>query len=85
MPYLIVGTDRVGVVPESAIRLFPADNGIVAVELPFCRGQLVESLWWHPLHEHDPAHTWLRRTAAEAGRLVTASTGQTASSGTPRT
>ncbi|MET9819376.1 MULTISPECIES: LysR family transcriptional regulator [unclassified Streptomyces] len=83
MPHLIAGTDRVGMVPGNAIRLFPPDSGIVAVELPLCSGRLVESLWWHPLHEHDPAHTWLRRTAAEAGRLVTASTARTAPAGPP--
>ena len=83
MPYLIAGTDRVGVVPESAIRLFPPDSGTVVVELPFGGGWLVHSLWWHPLHEGDPAHVWLRRTAAEAGRMVAASTAPTVPTGTP--
>ena len=40
-------------------------------------GPLVESLLWHPLHERDPAHTWLRKIAAEAGHLVAASTAET--------
>ncbi|KOV61229.1 LysR family transcriptional regulator [Streptomyces sp. NRRL WC-3618] len=85
MPYLIAGTDRVGVVPESATRLFPSDSGTVVVELPFGGGRLLYSLWWHPLHERDPAHLWLRRTAVEAGRMVAASTAQTVPTGTPHT
>lgn len=72
MPYLIAGTDRVGVVPERATRLFPADSGTVVVDLSFGLGHLLESLWWHPVHDRDPAHIWLRRTAAEAGQLVAA-------------
>ncbi|UUU36610.1 LysR family transcriptional regulator [Streptomyces sp. CA-210063] len=84
MPFLIAGTDRVGVVPERAARLFPVDSGTAVVELPFGRGRLVESLWWHPLHDRDPAHVWLRKTAVEAGRLVAADTAQSASHDTPQ-
>ncbi|UUU26405.1 LysR family transcriptional regulator [Streptomyces sp. DSM 40750] len=83
MPFLIAGTDRVGVVPERAARLFPADSGTSVVELPFGRGRLVESLWWHPLHERDPAHIWLRATAAEAGQLVAAGTAEAVHHDTP--
>ncbi|KFG03960.1 MULTISPECIES: LysR family transcriptional regulator [Streptomyces] len=70
VPHLVAGTDRVGVVPERAARLFLADTGTVVVDLPFEAGPLVESLWWHPLHEREPAHMWLRQMASEAGRLV---------------
>ncbi|MEV6001469.1 LysR family transcriptional regulator [Streptomyces griseomycini] len=76
MPFLVAGTDRVGVVPERAARLFPADSGTVVVELPFRLGHLAESLWWHPIHDRDPAHMWLRKAAAEAGRLVAADSQQ---------
>ncbi|MER5221724.1 LysR family transcriptional regulator [Streptomyces flaveus] len=72
MPYLIAGTDRVGVVPERAARLFPAGSGTTVVELPFGAGRVVESLWWHPVHDRDPAHIWLRKTAATVGQLVAA-------------
>ncbi|MFF9808414.1 LysR family transcriptional regulator [Streptomyces coeruleorubidus] len=72
VPHLVAGTDRVGVVPERAARLFPADADTVLVDLPFEAGPLVESLWWHPLHEREPAHMWLRKMASEAGQLVAA-------------
>jgi len=70
VPHLVAGTDRVGVVPGRAAHLFPADGGTVVVDLPFEAGPLVESLWWHPLHEREPAHMWLRKIASEAGQLV---------------
>jgi len=40
------------------------------VDLPFELGVLVETLWWHPLHERDPAHTWFRQMTARAGRMI---------------
>ncbi|GAA3998651.1 MULTISPECIES: LysR family transcriptional regulator [Streptomyces] len=83
MPYLIAGTDRVGVVPERAARLFSAASGTAVLELPFGGGRLVESLWWHPMHDRDPAHIWLRKTAAEAGRLVAAGRAEAVHHDTP--
>lgn len=70
VPFLIAGTDRVAVVPERTTRLFTPDSGTAVVDLPFTVGPLVESLWWHPLHEREPAHLWLRKMASEAGRLL---------------
>jgi len=70
VPHLIAGTDRLSLVPERVTRLFAKDSGTVVVDLPFELGVLVETLWWHPLHERDPAHTWFRQMTARAGRMV---------------
>ncbi|WP_373312209.1 LysR substrate-binding domain-containing protein [Streptomyces aurantiogriseus] len=57
MPYLVAGTDWVGIVPERAVPRFPADGGTAVVELPFRTG-MVESLWRrsgrHPAHGGRP-------------------------------
>ncbi|WP_128381325.1 hypothetical protein [Streptomyces cavernae] len=63
--------------PERAARPAPSGSGRTVVDLPFGVGPLVESLLWHPLHERDPAHIWLRKIAAEAGHLVAVSTAET--------
>ncbi|MFD5258294.1 LysR family transcriptional regulator [Streptomyces bobili] len=70
VPHLVAGTTRLGLMPERAARLHSPANGTVVVDLPFELGILVETLWWHPMHDRDPAHTWLRQTAARAGQLV---------------
>ncbi|MET9793790.1 LysR family transcriptional regulator [Streptomyces canus] len=71
VPYLVAGTDRIGLLSERVTRLHHAAAADVAVvDLPFEIGVLVESLRWHPVHERDPAHAWLRQTAAEAGRMI---------------
>jgi hypothetical protein len=67
----------VGVLPERAARPAPSGSGTTVVDLPFGMGPLMESLLWHPLHERDPGHIWLRKIAAEAGHLVAASTAET--------
>ena len=70
VPYLVAGTDRIGLVPEQVARLHPR-SAVTVAELPFELGHLVESLWWHPIHERDSAHIWLRRMASRAGQLIT--------------
>lgn len=58
IPPVIVGTDLIGVVPR---RLVEHDTeATVAVPTPFSSVPLVEKLWWHPAHTHDPAHQWFR-------------------------
>ncbi len=70
VPHLVRGTDRIGLMPERVARLHPADQGVTIADLPFELGDLLESLWWHPAHERDPAHIWLRHMATRAGRTV---------------
>ncbi|MFF4490126.1 LysR family transcriptional regulator [Streptomyces sp. NPDC001544] len=72
VPHLLAGTDRLSLVPERIARLFALQGKTSVVDLPFELGVLVETLWWHPMHERDPAHIWLRQIAARAAQLVTA-------------
>jgi DNA-binding transcriptional LysR family regulator len=71
VPYLVAGTDRIGLMPEQAARLHTG-AAVSVVDLPFELGHLVESLWWHPIHGRDPAHIWLRQMASRAGQLISA-------------
>jgi DNA-binding transcriptional LysR family regulator len=60
LPSIIAGTQLVGVVPARlAARLGPT-TGTIAVPAPFGRVEIIETLWWHPSHNSDPAHAWLR-------------------------
>ncbi|MEH3131004.1 MAG: LysR family transcriptional regulator [Mycolicibacterium neoaurum] len=70
VPYLVAGSGRIGLMPERVARLEAAKHDIVVVEPPFDLGYLVESLWWHPINERDPAHIWLRQLAAKAGQII---------------
>ncbi|WP_221936905.1 LysR family transcriptional regulator [Mycolicibacterium sp. 018/SC-01/001] len=70
VPYLVAGSDRIGLMPERIARLEASKHDIVVTETPFDLGYLVESLWWHPVNERDPAHIWLRQLSARAGQII---------------
>jgi DNA-binding transcriptional LysR family regulator len=72
IPHLISGTDRIGLMPERVARLSSSQGAVSVAEIPFELGILVEALWWHPMHERDPAHRWLRQVAVRAAERVDA-------------
>ncbi len=69
LPAIVAGTDMVAVVPKRlADRLGPA-TGTIGVEAPFGEVPIIETLYWHPVHNSDPAHVWMRNHLIEhAGR-----------------
>lgn len=67
VPHLVARSDRIGLMPERAARLV---GGVEVPAIPFELGVLVEALWWHPMHDRDPAHQWFRRIAVRAARRL---------------
>ena len=60
MPLIIDGTDLVGIAPKRlAKQVLEKDSNVVAVEAPFGRIDLYQTLWWHKSHKTDDAHAWL--------------------------
>jgi len=72
VPHLVAGTDRIGLMPARAARLASAGSAVTLAAAPVELGILVEALWWHPMHERDPAHRWLRQVAVRAAEQVDA-------------
>jgi len=70
VPHLVAGSGRVGLMPERVARLAAATEGVAIVDAPFELGLLVEALWWHPVHERDPGHKWLRQAAVRAAQTL---------------
>lgn len=68
MPFLIAGTDRIGLVPAMIARRMPAFADVQTVPCPFPVNDLVESLWWHERHDQDPGHRWFRSMLVRAAR-----------------
>jgi DNA-binding transcriptional LysR family regulator len=64
IPLTITGTDLIGVVPRRLVEYNAAVTGTVAVPTPFPAVELIQRLWWHPAHAHDPGHEWFRDLAA---------------------
>ena len=66
MPFLIAGTDRVGLVPAMLARRLPALADVRVIACPFPVADLVECLWWHERLDDDPGHRWFRSLLARA-------------------
>lgn len=67
IPALIGGTHRIALVQERLARSLAPQAGARIMECPYEPVPLREAMWWHPVHTHDAAHTWLRDTAARVG------------------
>ncbi|SDT09384.1 LysR family transcriptional regulator [Actinoplanes derwentensis] len=66
LPALIAGTDRVALIQRQLGAAMAESGRVRMVECPFPTAPVVEAMWWHPGHENDPAHRWLRRCFADA-------------------
>ena len=70
LPFVVAGTDLVAVVPERLARRVAGSAGVVVVEPPFGKIDLIEAVWWHPTRSGDQALRWLRSiVAGVAARL----------------
>ncbi|WP_188187831.1 LysR family transcriptional regulator [Nonomuraea sp. SYSU D8015] len=70
LPALVAGTRRVALIQRRLAHLLHGLAPVRVLPCPFEAVPVQEALWWHPLHTHDAAHTWLREMAARvAGRL----------------
>ena len=81
MPFLIAGTDRIGLVPEMLARRLPALADVRVIDCPFPVADLVECLCWHERLDDDPGHRWFRSLLARAAVAAQISHASDATSG----
>lgn len=72
MPHFISGTNRLGLLQAGLAPLAKQVSGIRILEAPFDATPVVNALWWHPVHNRDPEHAWMRGIFEEAAREVDA-------------
>ncbi|GHE90165.1 LysR family transcriptional regulator [Amycolatopsis deserti] len=70
LPHLVAGTERIGLIQGHLAARLSGVDGVRVLPCPFEPVPLVEALWWHPMHEDDPEHRWMREVFAEAGRAL---------------
>lgn len=66
LPRFISGTKRLGLIQSSLADFALGTPGIRLFEPPFDATPVLNALWWHPVHERDPEHAWMRGIFAEA-------------------
>ncbi|MGY4857259.1 LysR family transcriptional regulator [Cryobacterium sp. AP23] len=74
LPEFIAGTKRLGLLQAHLAPFALRDPRIRVLDCPFEATPLTNALWWHPVHQRDPEHMWMRDLFAEAGRRLTAET-----------
>ncbi len=72
LPAFIAGTRRLGLVQSRLAPYVAAHAGVRVVAPPFEPTPIRNALWWHPVHDRDPDHLWMRSLFAEAGRELAA-------------
>ncbi len=57
----VAGTGRLALVQAGLLRHLGDEGGIRVLEPPFDATSIINALWWHPIHTHDPEHAWMRQ------------------------
>jgi len=70
LPSFVVGTTRLGLVQAALAPEIGRLPGIRILEPPFDATPTANALWWHPVHERDPEHAWMRSLFRDAAREV---------------
>jgi DNA-binding transcriptional LysR family regulator len=60
IPSVLIGTDMISVVPRRLAERFMPGTSLVMVPAPFGHVPIIENLLWHPSHNIDSSHVWLR-------------------------
>ncbi|HLS49291.1 MAG TPA: LysR family transcriptional regulator [Actinomycetaceae bacterium] len=72
LPLFVAHTERLAIVQRMLVPLVTQMAEVAVHELPFTPTPLISALWWHPIHDHDPEHAWLREVFQRAGRELQA-------------
>jgi DNA-binding transcriptional LysR family regulator len=73
VPGLVAGSERIALLQRRLVELLPLNIGLRALPPPVEVGQLVEAMWWHPVYDDDPEHTYLRNLVVRATELAVGS------------
>ncbi|MEU3270054.1 LysR family transcriptional regulator [Saccharomonospora sp. NPDC006951] len=79
VPLLVRGTDRAGLVPRGIADRLTGSGEVRIVELRGEPTRFVESAVWHPVHERDAGHQWLRHCMSSVAELAGATPAATGS------
>ena len=66
------GTNRIALIQAALVPFALRVGGIRILPLPFDATPLVNALWWHPVHNRDSEHEWMRGLFKEAADIVAA-------------
>lgn len=65
---LVVGSDRLALVPRRLLDVPGMQEGLIAHPCPVDLGRLAQAMWWHPVYTDEPEHRFLRHLVLRAAR-----------------
>jgi len=72
LPHFVVGTNRIALIQAALVPFALRVGGVRILPLPFDATPLVNALWWHPVHNRDSEHEWMRELFKDAAGIVAA-------------
>lgn len=75
IPGLVRGSDRVALLQRRLADRIAPGSGVRVLPCPYEAGELVEAMWWHPIHDDDPDHRYLRDLITRAATAATSTPG----------
>ncbi|MDN3310910.1 LysR family transcriptional regulator [Microbacterium oryzae] len=74
--HFVEGTDRLGLVQSALAPIVERSARVRTFALPFDATPVLNALWWHPVHDRDPEHRWMRELFVDAAADLAAATGE---------
>ncbi|MGM7669882.1 LysR family transcriptional regulator [Microbacterium sp. A93] len=66
LPLFVEHSDSLAIIQRHLAPIAQRMGEVQVLELPFEAVPVLNALWWHPVHETDPEHRWLRQVFAAA-------------------
>ncbi|MEV7388883.1 LysR family transcriptional regulator [Streptomyces sp. NPDC091215] len=70
LPGHVAGSDRIALLQRRLTDLLPPRPDLRILPCPVDAGSLNVAMWWHPVHDDDPVHTWFRELVRDAARTL---------------
>jgi DNA-binding transcriptional LysR family regulator len=70
LPAMVRGSNRVALIQRRLAAQYEDDEQLRILPCPFDVVPLSEAFWWHPVHDQDPEHIWLRSLIARAAATL---------------
>lgn len=64
--HFVEGTDRLGIVQSALAPIVERSAAVRTFALPFDATPVLNAMWWHPVHDRDPEHQWMRELFVDA-------------------
>ncbi|MFC9557906.1 LysR substrate-binding domain-containing protein [Rhodococcus sp. NPDC056960] len=70
VPSLVAGSNRLALYPSRLLDPSASGYGLVCRSCPLPLDPLVHSMWWHPVHNYNPKHRFIRQVVMSAAHEI---------------